>query len=131
MSPTLAEGEFVLCIKTTDLERGDLAAFYYGNKLLIKRVIGKSADWIEIDESGNVSVNTKPISEPYLSEKFMGTTDISYPYQVPDAKWFVMGDNRSTSIDSRSSQIGCISEEQMIGKVFYRIWPLSRMGAID
>ncbi len=127
MTPTLQDGEVICCVKTSDLETGDIIAFYYNNKILVKRVIGQPGDWIDIDGDGNVSVNSVPLAEPYLAEKALGECDIELPYQVPDGKIFAMGDHRSTSVDSRHSSVGCIAQEQIVGKIFLRIWPLKRI----
>lgn len=131
MSPTLHDGEIVLSVKGTNFETGDLVAFYYGNKLLVKRCIAGPSDWVDIDQDGNVYVNEKLIDEPYVAEKAFGECDIELPYQVPDERWFVVGDNRVASVDSRSSQIGCITEEQIVGKVVFRVWPFTRFGSVN
>ena len=130
MAPTLHNGEILVSVKTKDFSSGDIIAFYHGNKLLIKRYIAGSADYVNIDESGDVSVNGTLLDEPYLAEKAYGEADIEFPYQVPDQRYFVMGDNRSVSIDSRSSIVGCIAEDQIVGKVVFRVWPLSAFGPL-
>ena len=131
MEPTVNNGEIVVLFKTTKLERGDLCGFSYSNKILIKRVIGLPGDYIAIDEEGNVFVNNKKIDEPYITEKGLGECDIEFPYQVPENEFFLMGDHRSTSIDSRSTVIGCIPQDQIIGKIFLKVWPLSDISIID
>lgn len=130
MMPTLSDGQIVVSLKVGDMEPGDVVAFYYNNKVLIKRVIGKSGDWINIDPEGNVYVNGELLEEPYLAEKALGECDIELPYQVPESHYFVMGDLRSTSVDSRHSSVGCVSEEQIVGKLFVRIWPFEDFGMI-
>ena len=130
MSPTLVEGQIVLTIKTENFKPGDIAAFYSGNKLLIKRFIAGPSDWVNIDVDGNVFVNGSELDEPYLSEKALGETDIELPYQVPDERYFLMGDNRAVSVDSRSSTVGCVSKDQIVGKVVFRIWPLREFGPV-
>lgn len=130
MAPTLHNGEILVSVKTKDFSSGDIIAFYHGNKLLIKRYIAGSADYVNIDESGDVSVNGTLLDEPYLAEKAYGEADIEFPYQVPDQRYFVMGDNRSVSIDSRSSIVGCIAGDQIVGKVVFRVWPLSAFGPL-
>ncbi len=127
MSPSLGEGEIVVLTKSTDLETGDIVAFYYNNKILVKRVIGTPGDWISMDPDGTVYVNDQILEEPYLTEKSLGECDIAFPYQVPEGGFFVMGDHRSVSIDSRSTQIGCIREEHLVGRVFLRVWPLDKL----
>ncbi len=130
MNPTLREGEIVIAVKGSSLETGDIAAFYYNNNILVKRVIGTPGQTIDIQEDGTVLLDNEAIEEPYLSGKELGECDIELPYQVPESRIFVMGDNRGTSIDSRSRTIGCIAEEQMVGKVVFRIWPLSSFGGV-
>lgn len=130
MTPTLAEDNVVVSVKTNDLKTGDVIAFYYNNKILVKRVIAQANDWIFIDEYGTIYINDKPIEEDYVTEKSFGECDIELPYQVPESKVFVMGDHRSVSIDSRSTTIGCVSDEQIVGKIIFRIWPIKEIGAI-
>lgn len=130
MTPTLDEGQFVVSVKSSQFETGDLLAFYLGNKLLVKRCIAGPGDWVDIDEAGNVSVNDVPLDEPYLTEKAFGECDIELPYQVPDERWFLMGDHRTTSVDSRNSTVGCASKEQIVGRIIFRVWPLSEFGRI-
>lgn len=130
MTPTLQNDELVICQKKGDFEKGDVVAFYYNNKILLKRVIAVSGDYITIDSDGTVFVNGEELDEPYVSEKALGECDLEFPYQVPDERIFVMGDHRETSVDSRSGQIGCVAEESVIGKVFLRIWPLGKIGFI-
>lgn len=130
MSPTLEEGDIVGSIKTSSFETGDVVAFYYNNKLLLKRVIAGPGDWVDINDEGTVYVNGAELDEPYLKEKALGETDIEYPYQVPEDRWFVMGDHRSTSLDSRMKSIGSVAEEQIVGKLTARLWPLSSLSAL-
>lgn len=131
MEPTLHPKEIVVCLKSSRFQSGDLVAFYYNNKVLLKRVIGTAGDTIEIDDSGNVFVNGSQLDEPYITKKSLGQCDIDFPYQVPDNRIFVMGDNRETSVDSRTTAVGCIADEYVIGKVFLRVWPLERLGSLD
>ena len=128
MSPTLADGDIVVSVKETDMNKQDVAAFYYNNKILVKRVIAGAGQWLDIDSQGNVYVDGEELDEPYLPDKALGECDIELPCQVPEGKIFVMGDNRSVSVDSRSTIIGCVSEEQIIGKLVFRIWPLNKFG---
>ena len=130
MTPTLIDGDIVTAVRNGSYERGDVIAFYYNNKILVKRVIGLPGEWVDIDGQGNVSIDGEPLVEPYLDEKTMGECDIELPYQVPDGRYFVMGDRRSVSSDSRNSAVGCVSEEQIVGKLFFRIWPLNELGTI-
>lgn len=131
MTPTLTDGDIVFSVKTSDFGAGDIVAFYYNNKILIKRVICSAGSWIDIDEDGTVSVDGVEIDEPYLEEKALGDCNIELPYQVPEGKVFVMGDHRSTSVDSRNTAVGCVAQEQIVGKILFRIWPLERLGIVE
>lgn len=131
MTPTLQDGELVVSFKNTTAERGEMVAFYYNNKILVKRVIALAGEWVNIDPDGNVYINDVLYDEPYLAEKALGECDIELPYQVPDGRVFVMGDHRSTSVDSRSKALGCVAEEQIVGRLVMRIWPLEEAGLID
>ena len=128
MTPTLQDGEIVMSVKTSDLEQGDIIAFYYNNKILVKRFIAGPADWVNIDQDGYVFINNVLLNEPYLEEYSFGDADIELPYQVPDGRVFVIGDHRSTSVDSRHTVVGCVSEEQIVGKIVFRLWPLNQFG---
>ena len=130
MTPTLNEGDIVVSIKGSDFEPGDLVAFYLGNKILVKRCIAGPGQWVNIDEDGNVSVDGKLLEEPYLTEKSLGGSNIELPYQVPDNRYFCMGDHRSTSVDSRHTEIGCVSEEQIVGKIVFRVFPFREFGKL-
>ena len=125
MTPTLNEGEVVVSVKGSSFEQGDLIAFYYGNKILVKRCIATPGQWVDIDEDGNVYVDGNLLNEPYVKEKAFGDCDIKLPYQVPEDRYFCMGDHRETSVDSRNSSVGCISKEQIIGRIFFRVWPFN------
>lgn len=131
MTPTLQDGEIVFTLKTSNFEQGDVIAFYYNNRILVKRVIAGPADWVDMDEDGTVYVNEVAIDEPYLTEKAYGDTNIELPYQVPDGRFFVMGDHRSTSSDSRNTAVGCVAQEQVVGRIIFRVWPLNRLGSIE
>ena len=130
MTPTLSEGEIVVSVKGTEMKTGDIVAFYYNNNVLIKRVIAQPGDWVNITEDGTVFVNNEVIDEPYLTEKAFGECNIQLPYQVPDSRIFVMGDHRSVSIDSRNTAVGCVADEQIVGKIVFRVWPLSQFGRV-
>lgn len=130
MNNTLVSGELVVSLKGASFETGDVVAFYYNNNILVKRVIANAGDWVDIDLDGNVYVNQQKIDEPYIKEKAYGEPNIDFPYQVPEDRIFVLGDNRAVSVDSRSSSIGCVSSEQIVGKIVFRIWPLNRIGPI-
>ncbi len=130
MNATLKSGELVVSVKGSKFKTGDIVAFYYNNNILVKRVMANSGDWIDIDLDGNVYVNQQLVDEPYLTEKAFGEPDIDFPYQVPDERVFVLGDNRSVSIDSRHRAVGCVTSEQIVGKIVFRIWPLTRIGPV-
>ena len=128
MTPTLDEGQIVVSLKSQTFEQNDLVAFYIGNKILVKRLIALPGDSVTIHEDGTVFVNGKALDEPYVSEKALGECDLEFPYQVPESRYFLMGDHRATSVDSRSSVVGCVAEEQIVGKIVLRIWPLDQFG---
>ena len=130
MTPTLDEGEIVVSIKSKEFSHGDLAAFYIGNKILVKRVIAQAGDMVNVLEDGTVIVNGRELDEPYVSQKALGECDLEFPYQVPESRYFLMGDHRETSVDSRSSMVGCISNEQLVGKIVFRVWPFSAFGLL-
>ncbi len=130
MTPTLVDGEILFTVKTSDFAPGDIIAFYYNNKILVKRVIARSGEWVNIDEDGNVYIDNQLLEEPYLTEKAFGDCNLQLPYQVPDGKVFVMGDHRSTSVDSRNTAVGCVAQEEIVGKIVFRIWPLYRLGTV-
>lgn len=130
MSPTLHDGNIIVSVKDSAFECGDVIAFYYNNKILVKRVIAQPGDWVNIDADGTVYVNGVRLDEPYITDKALGECNIELPYQVPAAKFFVMGDQRSVSADSRNTAVGCVAEEQIVGKIVFRVWPLSEFGPI-
>lgn len=131
MEPTLKDGEIVVALKNKQPETGDLIGFYYNNKILVKRVIARSGQWVNIDPEGNVTVDDVALDEPYVKEKALGECDIKLPYQVPEGRLFVMGDHRATSVDSRSTSVGCASEEMIVGTIVLCIWPLSQFGLLN
>lgn len=131
MTPTLSEGQIVVSLKGAEVEKGDIVGVYYGSKVLIKRCIAKEHQWVDIDEEGNVYIDGEMIDEPYLTEKAFGECNLDLPYQVPDNCIFVMGDHRETSIDSRNTSVGCIDEEDIVGKIVFRVWPLKRFGLLN
>lgn len=130
MTPTLTGGEVVVSLKGSSFQPGDIVAFYYDNKILVKRVIALPGDWVDINEEGTVFVNEQELNEPYLVEKALGDCNIELPYQVPESKVFVMGDHRSVSVDSRNTALGCVSYDQMVGKLIFRVWPLNVLGVV-
>ena len=130
MVPTLREGEIVAALKGSSFKQGEIVAFYFNNKILVKRVICGPGDWVNILDDGSVIVNGSLIDEPYLTEKDTGICDLDLPYQVPEGQFFVMGDQRISSVDSRSSALGCVPLEQFVGKIFFRVWPLTEFGPV-
>ena len=130
MTETLQDGDIVVALNSKKFATGDVIAFYYNNSILVKRVIAAAGDWVDIDEEGNVYVNGELLNEPYISEKALGECNIELPYQVPDGKCFVMGDHRATSIDSRNTAVGCISDSMVVGRIMVRVWPLEEMGIV-
>ncbi len=130
MTPTLYNDELVICNKRSNYKQGDMIAFYFNNKILLKRVIGLPGDWVDIAEDGTVYVNGEELDEPYIDEKAFGECDIDLPYQVPESRIFVMGDHRSTSVDSRTSMVGCIADEYIIGRLIFRVWPWEAVGPL-
>lgn len=130
MKPNLTEGDIVVSVKSSSLETGDVIAFYYNNRVLVKRVIATDGESVYIDAAGNVSVNGTLLDEPYLAEKDAGISDLDYPYVVPVGTYFVLGDHRESSVDSRSSLVGCVEQSEIVGKIIFRVWPLASFGKI-
>jgi len=130
MTETLNDGDIVVALRNSNYEQGDVIAFYYNNNILIKRVIARTGQWVDISEDGTVYVDNVRLDEPYISEKSKGDCDIQLPYQVPDGRVFMMGDHRSTSLDSRSTSLGCISEDMVVGRLLVRVWPLPDLGIV-
>ena len=131
MTPTLQEGQIVISVKAKDLKPGDIVAFYYGNKVLVKRYIAGPGTWVDIQEDGTILLNGEVLEEPYITEKDFGICDLERPYQVPEESYFLVGDHRETSVDSRHSSVGCISMEQIVGKIVYRVWPMDVFGTVN
>ncbi len=131
MAPTLDEGNIVVSVKGSRFDTGDVVAFYYNNKILVKRVIANPGQWVDLDEKGRVYVDGVKLDEPYILQHAYGETNIELPYQVPDSRIFVMGDNRDASIDSRNTSVGCVADEQIVGKIIFRIWPLKQLGRVN
>ena len=130
MTPTLNESNIVVSVKDAEIRQKDIVGIYYGTKLLVKRCIAEEYQWVDIDEDGNVYVDSVLLDEPYLTEKAFGECNIELPYQVPEGCIFVMGDHRETSIDSRNTSVGCIARDDVVGKIVFRVWPLSQFGVV-
>ncbi len=130
MAPNLVEGDVVVSMSGSNYKQGDIIAFYFDNKVLVKRVIATAGQWVDIDEDGNVFLDGEPIDEPYLTEKAFGQCNIELPYQVPESKIFVMGDHRDVSLDSRNTAVGCVADEQIVGRLIFRVWPLAEFGPV-
>ena len=130
MEPNLNDGDIIVGVKSGEFETGQVCCFYYNNRLLLKRVVANAGDWVEIDADGYVYVNGEMLNEPYVTERSLGICDIEFPYQVPDGQLFVLGDHRSTSVDSRSTVVGCINVDEIVGKMFFRVWPLEDIGMV-
>lgn len=131
MTESLQDKDIVVAVSGNKYKTGDIIAFYYNNNILIKRVIAKAGDWVDIDRDGNVFVNDKQMDEPYVTEKAFGECNIALPYQVPEGKCFVMGDHRATSIDSRNTSVGCVNSDMIVGRIVFRVWPFSGIGLLD
>ena len=131
MTPTLSEGQIVVSVKGSEFEQGDLVAFYLGNKLLVKRVIAGPGDFVNIKSDGTVYVNGRALDEPYVTDKALGECDLEFPFQVPESRYFLVGDHRETSVDSRSSVVGCVAQEQIVGRITLRIWPLNELKSFN
>lgn len=130
MSPALSDGDMVISLGGTHFQRGDMVAFYYNNEILIKRIIAMPGEWVDIDEGGHVSIDKKPLDEPYIEEFALGQCDIELPYQVPDGRYFMIGDHRGVSMDSRNSVVGCVPKEQIVGSLEFRFWPFNQFGPL-
>ena len=130
MTDSLQDEDIVVALNSSGYETGDIIAFYFNNNILVKRVIAVPGDWVDIDEEGNVYVNEELLEEPYVTDKALGDCNITLPYQVPDGRCFVMGDHRATSIDSRNTAVGCVSNDMVIGKILIRVWPLEGFGIV-
>lgn len=131
MEPTLKEGHIVVSFKDKEMKQGDIVAFYYGNKVLIKRYIAGPGSWVNILEDGTITVNGEELEEPYITEKDFGICDLELPYQVPEGTHFLVGDHRKTSVDSRHSSVGCVADDDIVGKIVCRVWPLSEFGTVE
>lgn len=130
MNPTLKEGEIVVSVKTEDMKPGDIVAFYSENKVLVKRYIAGPGSWVNIMEDGTVIVDGVELDEPYVTEKSFGISDLEFPYQIPENTYFLMGDHRDVSVDSRHSSVGCIKKDQIVGKIVFHVWPLNKLGVL-
>ena len=130
MTDSLQDEDIVVALNISSYKTGDIIAFYFNNNILVKRVIAAAGDWVDIDEEGNVYINQELLDEPYVTDKALGNCNITLPYQVPDGRCFVMGDHRATSIDSRNTAVGCVSNDMVIGRILIRVWPLEEFGIV-
>lgn len=130
MNATLRNGDFIVTGKAAEYSRGDVIAFYYNNTLLVKRIIAVGGDEVDIDEDGNVTVNGQAISEPYVTGKTLGECNVTFPYSVPSDEFFVLGDNRAMSVDSRNTALGTVTQDLIVGKLLFRVWPFGAIGGI-
>ena len=131
MTDSLQDEDIVVALNSSGYKTGDIIAFYYNNNILVKRVIASAGDWVDIDEEGNVYINEELLEEPYVTDKALGDCNITLPYQVPEGRCFVMGDHRATSIDSRNTAVGCVSNDMVIGRILLRVWPLEAFGVVN
>lgn len=131
MTDSLQDEDIVVALNSSKYKTGDIIAFYYNNNILVKRVIAAAGDWVDIDEEGNVYINEELLEEPYVTDKALGDCNITLPYQVPEGRCFVMGDHRATSIDSRNTAVGCVSNDMVIGRILLRVWPLEAFGVVN
>ena len=131
MTDSLQDEDIVVALNSSGYKTGDIIAFYYSNNILVKRVIASAGDWVDIDEEGNVYINEELLEEPYVTDKALGDCNITLPYQVPEGRCFVMGDHRATSIDSRNTAVGCVSNDMVIGRILLRVWPLEAFGVVN
>ena len=123
MSPTLEDGQILIVNKMAEIEHGDIIAFYYNNKVLVRRVVATGNEQLSIDIFGTVSVNGKELDEPYIENKTLGQCNLDFPYNIPSGAFFVLGDNRNVAMDSRLEEIGVVTDDRLIGKVVFSIKP--------
>ena len=123
MSPTLADGQILIVNKMAEVNSGDIIAFYYNNKVIVRRVVATGNSQVSIDIFGTVSVDGKELDETYIENKTLGQSNLSFPYNVPANSYFVLGDNRDVAMDSRLSEIGVVTEDRLLGKVVFSIKP--------
>ena len=131
MAPSLVEGDLVLAIPKSLPVTGDLVSFNNGDRVLIKRAIGCPGDEISVSEDGRVTLNGIELNESYALFTEGDAGDVSYPLTVPEHFYFVMGDNRANSVDSRYSVLGMVSEQDINGRIFLRLWPMRRLQVFD
>ncbi len=128
MSPTLEDGQILIVSKVSEIGNGDIIAFYYNNKVLVRRVVATENQQISVDIFGTVTVDGEELVEPYIGNKTLGQCNLDFPYNVPSGSLFVLGDNREVAMDSRLEEIGTVTEDRLIGKIVFSINPF---GAIE
>lgn len=137
METTLSENDNLIVDKITyrfsDPKRFDIIVFpfqYATHTYYIKRIIGLPGETVQIDEDGNIYINGEILEESYGREIIQNPGRAVEPIQLGDDEYFVLGDNRNNSSDSRDPSVGNIKREDIIGRAWLRIWPFSKFGVL-